>query len=35
VSEAQERLAAQHVRRLRELRPPVRAVPAPHEGSEG
>jgi hypothetical protein len=34
VSEAQDRLAAGHVRRLRELRPPVRPVPDPPEGTE-
>jgi hypothetical protein len=34
VSEAQDRLAAGHVRQLRALRPPVRPVPGPPEGSE-
>jgi hypothetical protein len=29
-----DRLAAGHVRRLRELRPPVRPVPDPPEGTE-
>jgi len=34
VSEAQERLAAGHVRRLRELRPPVRPVTDESEGEQ-
>ncbi len=32
VSEAQDRLAAERVRQLRELRPRVRAVPSPTGG---
>jgi hypothetical protein len=35
VNEAQDRLAADHLRQLRELRPPVRAVPSSPEGPEG
>ena len=35
VTEAQDRLASDHLRQLRELRPPVRVVPSSQKGSEG